>query len=140
MTVGIAGRKETLTACVSEAAIPELLRKSALEPQGGIIGFRKLCVDCSESRAGSSLESQRDGALCPQRRLLRRRAPEIGSGAKVDGFVLRAGLCVYTPRVSASNTVTLRDARNECPSGPKKIIMKLPVNRGHASAQQLKGV
>ena len=39
MTVGIAGRKETLTACVSEAAIPELLRKSALEPQGGQLDF-----------------------------------------------------------------------------------------------------
>ena len=39
MTVGLAGRKETLTACVSEAAIPELLRKSALEPQGGQLDF-----------------------------------------------------------------------------------------------------
>ena len=52
-----------------------------------------------------------------------------------EGRLLRFG----PPNVfSASKTATLGDARDVSVSDPKKISMKLRVNRGHMSANQLK--
>ena len=50
------------------------------------------------------------------------------------------GMCSLTPprTSSACEAVSLGDARGGAPSDPKKIIMKLHVNWGRASANQLK--
>ena len=40
----------------------------------------------------------------------------------------------------ACKAAALGDASDGCPSDPEEIVMQLNVNRGHASAQQLKRV
>ena len=52
------------------------------------------------------------------------------------------GLCSFSPprTFSACKTVTLGDAREGNNSDPRKIIEKLHVNWGHASAQQIKRI
>ena len=56
--------------------------------------------------------------------------------------LVESGLIRFVPPrdFSACTAVTSGDARGDSISGPKKIIMKLHVNWGHASATQLKRV
>ena len=68
---------------------------------------------------------------------------------QTSGFIERSpisftedGLFRFAPpeNFSACTAVTLGDARDDSVSGHRKIITKLHVNWGHASARQLKRV
>ena len=160
---GIAGCTGAFTAFALDDEIPALLRKSALEASGAQLDFETDVLSLMRHGAKVPLEVNGmghyilsavefgKGPPCSDRRpnlaasyfewsFLDKR-PDLSDGGLHLPLVESGLLCFVLPKdFSACAAVTLGDARDNSISDPKKIIMKLHVNWGHALAIQLKRV
>ena len=148
--MGIAGFRGTFTAFALDAEIPALLRTGDLEALGPQLDFVRdtlsplrhgVCVPLSVNAMGHYVVSVVEVGCGPNfptsncGRSLSEKRPDLSGGGlhlppKESGPIRLA-----PPReFPACTAVTLGDARNDSISDPKKIIMKLHANWGHASA------
>ena len=164
ITVGVAGVKGTFTAFVLDSDIPALLSKGALESLQGCLDFAQRTLTLGRSGKVIPLQMSDMGhyilsvADFPNRlhsASLLHWTPLDQSTRLMDlmrngGFrwaeeseqpSIHSAALFQTPQLfSACKAVTLRDAGNADVSDPSKVIMKLHVNWGHASATQIKRV
>ena len=162
ITVGVAGVKGTFTAFVLDSVIPALLSKGALESLRGCLDFAQHMLTLGKTGKGIPLQMSDMGhyilsvADFPARvhsaSLLQwtplNHATRLMDLMRNGGFCWSGGpepptspsaLSFQTPQLfSACKAVTLRDAGNAEISDPNKVIMKLHINWGHASATQIK--
>ena len=157
ITVGIAGTKGTFTAFVLDADIPALLCKGALEALAGQLDFARntltlgtkgIEIPLKVNEMGHYILSvidfpsgvhRADSVAQFSASFLEWGPPRPRPNLEHGGICLPFtddGLCSFSPpgSFSACKAVTLGDAREGNNSDPKKIIEKLHVNWGHASA------
>ena len=88
-----------------------------------------------DERRGSRYRAPSFSASVAERPCSRKRPTLDNGGTRLP--LTEDSMCSFTPprALLAGKAATLGDALDGTPSGPKRILMKLRVNRGHASAQ-----
>ena len=160
ITVGVAGERGAFTAFALGADIPAFLRKGDAGAPGGRWDFLRgslnlhrqgVQIPLRVNRAGHYSLRVADFRNDPSRIASRRpdapasfclivhKFPNMSDGGTHFPYTPDGPFRIETPLAfAACEAVTLGAARDGSLTGPKKIIMKLHVDGGHASPQQWK--